>query len=691
MDSQETEGACDAGRVNGNSRTPARPRAVVAGLVSIILSALVLAGAEVAFAAPGGGVRIFDDPEIQQEEPVANPRNGPVNSKSEPNLRGAEGIEFQPIALDTSVACSATVMKGSRRFQDTVFVFPRVLVSTNARGERLFEITPLAKDRYLVRFSVYFPRTDQDLRIDDPQVGVSLRRCNLDEVKRAINSGGNANVRTVSRVPISTIDVKVDGLQSPFTLGGGQASMLNYQDSGHVVEFEVSDRAQLESLLARVQSEIGLGIHVAMRFNARTADGGATITVDLRSLAARLGGSLRGKKWIAQADLRVMLEQALKQMRVVVETESGSGYAHAYLSQQLVSMISSVAYTDGGLTPITQECREYGYCDNLRSNHGASDPNQSEEPAEPSDGAPVSVSFLLDYLNKKGSYQFEYNNVGASEMFVYRTSVYFKGEIADPDLRRYRVSSGERRVIAHRLEKDVLVSLAVPEIQRDRLKYMPQTRYFSSGEVREYGLHRHFERLTNERLPVQDVVGPDGLVARQKASDARRETNYYVWGQAEAAEVASETSIEELEPTLAALKEIPLTVSFDALGSRKFHLSELAQDNVYWFGSFDEVGGRILFRPRRSLGQMTVRNVAEERMQDVDVRWLFEEYRNSSRGLLATQRRNEIRKRLPVTKTTVSFMVGTPSEESEAVSVRATDSKSQLDLRGPKLPIKRAR
>ncbi|MCM2282873.1 MAG: hypothetical protein NDI61_13620, partial [Bdellovibrionaceae bacterium] len=597
---------------------------------------------------------IYQDP-AGAETPESPPATAPKPATGEPSLRGPEGIEFQPIALDTSIACNATLMKGSRRFQDTIFVFPRVLISTNPKGERLFEVSRLAQNRFLVRFSVYFPRTDQDIRIDESDVGASLRRCNLDEVRRAVNSSGGSNIRTVSRVPISAIGVQVDGIKKSFMLGGGDASMFNYQDSGHVVEFEVSDRAALESLLARVQSEIGLGIHVAMRFNARTADGGATITVDLKNLAGRLGAKLRGRKWIAEADLRAQLEQAVKQMRVIVDTESGTGTAHEALIQQLMDLVVSVAYVDADLIPMTEECIRYGNCLASRSGGGWGQRDREDEDEDETGGssdpnvpppapAKIKVAALLDYLNKKGSYRFEYNNVGPSETFVYRTSVYFKGEVGDPDLRRYQVATGEKRVTAHRLESGQLTSLAVPEVRRQKLSYPKTTRYFSSGEIRELGLHRHFEILRNENLVLQDVNGPDGVVARHVVSKRRKDVEYLVWGQVEVGESVEGTSLLELDPTLKALEQAPLLISFDLLGNRKFRLAELAQDNAFWEGRFDEVGGRILFRAKQDLGQMTVRNISEELMQDTVVRWLFQEQRQTGRGVLATQTRNEIRK-----------------------------------------------
>lgn len=621
---------------------------------------------------------------------------------SDPNMRGPEGIEFQPIALDTSVACSATLVKGSRRFQNTIFVFPRVLVSTNPKGDRLFEINRLPGDKYLVRFSVYFPRTDQDLRINDADVGVSLRRCNLDEVKRAVNTtgggatNGSSMVQTVSRVPISTIDVQVDGLRAPFTLGAGPASMFNYQDSGHVVEFELANRTQLEGLLARVQSEIGLGIHVAMRFNARTADGGATITIDLRNLAAHLAATLRGRPTIAFAQLQAILSTELKKMNVSIQTESGpestqgmadSQTTHQMVVNQLMNLVTSIMTTDGGFMPVDTNCG-YGACP-----PGELPPSTRPVPPKPlPTGAnrPISVSALVDALNKRGSYRFEYNNVGASETFVYRTSVYFRGEIADPDLRRYQISSGEKRITAQRLEKDATISLIVPEVQRAQLAYRPTANYFTSSQLREYGLHKHFDRLRDEKVKITDHSTSDGLAARAAASDRRWEKEYLVWGQGEVNETITGTSVIDVAPTRSATEKIPLSISFDSIGSRKFRLDELARDNVYWSATFDEVGGRILLKPKQNLGQMTVRNTAEETTKNIQVRWLFEERRDPKKGVIATKTANVVSKVVPTTRTNVLLMIGMPSQDGDPVDLVASHRGSQLDAR-VYLPIQRVR
>jgi hypothetical protein len=162
------------------------------------------------------------NPNDDQDATPASPAPAPSTPATSGSYRGAEGVEFQPVPLDTSVNCSSIILKGTRRFQGTAFVMPRVLVSMNKQQETLFEILQTDADKYLLRFAVYFPRTDEDLEVRMEKSHVHLNGCNFDAVVAELNRNikeEEKKIRTLARIPVSSIDVRIDGVRAPYTVG----------------------------------------------------------------------------------------------------------------------------------------------------------------------------------------------------------------------------------------------------------------------------------------------------------------------------------------------------------------------------------------------------------------------------------------------------------------------------------------
>jgi len=645
------------------------------------------------------------DPNLSEPEPqtsiddFATPT--PAQSRAA-GFRGADGVEFQPVPLDTSVNCSSVILKGTRRFQGTAFVMPRLLVSLNKQQETMFEILQTDVDKYLLRFAIYFPRTDEDLDVRIEKSHVQLNGCHFDAVLAELNKGikeDERKIRTLARIPVSSIDVRIDGIKTPFTVGGAESSMLNYAGSDHVVEFPINSRRELEAIMARIQGDIGLGIHVAVKFSARSADGALFADVDLRALSAGLGAALRGYTTIGVGELSGAIGAELKKMNLNIETEAGSGDVYNMLANRITDIVTSVLLTDAGAPlPAGQGTFQQNYGTNgsvyypqnggvydgydgtmtdptgaggqIFSPSGTINNGRVRRPRPPETNGTlgrVSVAAALDVLRKRSRIRVEYKNSGASEQHVYATSVLFRGEVSDPDVRSINVYSGETlgRVLPNRLVRDNPIALSAVSYIPERIEYVPRTRFFTEKQLRANSLHEKFSILRDEKLKVEDLFLKDGLVGAMKVPPQwnRMNANFYVWGITELFPQTKTLPAQEIELSANALRTVPVVVSFSKVGARKFKLADLLTNNQMWLGKWDDLGGKVILIPKANLGQLTIWNVEPQQKMKVQKRRYFQQIR-SPRELLSTQFIDDPMVEVPTTRSIIRMQI---SEDSQVV------------------------
>jgi hypothetical protein len=262
-----------------------------------------------------------------------------------------------------------------------------------------------------------------------------------------------------------------------------------------------------------------------------------------------------------------------------------------------------------------------------------------------------------------------YQNVGLSEQHVYTTSVLFKGEVQDPDVRSVNVFSGETegRVLPNRLVRDNPISLSAVSHAPEEISYSPRTRYFTKNQLKSLRMHEKFPILRDEKLNVQDKMLKDGLVGLMRVPGLRSRftEDFYIWGTTELSPSYKTLAVREIDLNVSTLKVVPIVVNFSKVGARKFMLAELLGDNKLWRGEWDEIGGKVILTPKSNLGQITIWNVEPNLSRDMVKRWYFQELRNPHK-IISNRRVDEAVSSLPVSRSMIRVQV---SEEDEVVGV----------------------
>ncbi len=631
---------------------------------------------------------------------VGNGFGDDTSSESSTPPTGADGVSFMPVPLDTTVNCNSVILKGTRRYQGTAFVLPRVVIAMNKQKETQFEIIQLEADQYLVRFAVYFPRTDDELSLHMRGQNVRLQGCDFGAVIANLNRNvkdENAQVKTLSRIPISGVAVRVDGVKGAYTLGAVEGSILHYQGLDHVVEFPMT-RKQLDATLARIEGNIGLGIHIAIKFNARSGDGALYVNANLNELATGLEASLRGKKMIAAGQLATMIENNISKMNLDVESESSNSRVFQVASEQIMEMIvdslSGRNKDDWGSWGSSKRDGSWnnGNWDTGRNSpftlgisNGNGDPLNPGGPGTDPDwgntiggDAMVNVELMLKLLRTKKNFKVSYTNMGPSAQQVYSTSVLFRGEIADPDIRILNVSGGieNARIIPNRLLKGKQLTFAVAGRIPEKIEYIGEKRYLSAKQVGEMQLAKTFPMLRNQRAVLRDrpsYLGPIGAL-RAKGWFS---SDYYTWSVVEAKTKTKRGKMVEVALESDVVGKLPLQVRFSKVGLRKFTLAQLLTENAYWKGEWDEMGGKIIFTPKQNLGQMQIINMEEDQMIQIK-RQIFIQERRSGRDsklMASTQTKPEIME-VPTFRATYQLQLSHDAQEGDVVATITPEGSS---------------
>ncbi len=598
-----------------------------------------------------------------------------VPAAPEQPFGGADGVEFQTVPLDASVNCSSVILKGTHRFQGTAFVLPRFVVSMNKQQEPLFEILRTEGDKFVIRFAIFFPRTDEDFELRTAGSNIEMHGCNFDEVRAELNRSiaePHKKIHTISRVPPSTIDVKIDGVAQTFTLGGGPSSMINYQGGDQIVEFTVNSRPELDAILQRIQGDLGLGIHLHIKFNARANDGALYATVDLKQLAQNLGVALNGREVITPLELAAVIGTQLKRMSINIQTEAGSTNAYAVMVEDIMKMVMGAVFTDGSINPPIED---------PYSQIGA-DPAQADgrptPPAIPVLGPTelIKVATVLDALNRRTSMSITYENKGRSEQHVYSTSVLFKGQFQDPDVRIFNIVSGEAkgRPLPNRINKDVPFTISAVASIDEKIEWLPKTRLYSIKQLRTLKLFDFFPLLRDESLAIEERILHDGLAATMKETPQWMpfKKKFYVWGATEYYPKYRSIETREFEPTAQALEGLNIFVQFSKVGARKFRLADLLQENRLWKGAFDDVGAKIVILPKGSLGQMTLWNVENQAKENRIRRFVFQEHRSPSQSL-GIEKASIEKMDAPTSRSTIKLQVTAGSDAGELIGLISPD------------------
>lgn len=252
---------------------------------------------------------------------------GMISGGAPARANGVDGVEFQPIPVNIQNRCSALILKGTNRYQGYAFKMPRVVLSVDKNLEDLFEIIPKGDGSYSLRFGLHFPLTEDAIELRRERSNIMLNTCN-DEVvladlnmaeerqaeiegrttkpdpKQTVTAAKTGTVfenkiHTLSPLPISSIQISIDGFQNmTHEIGMADNNLLSYSNMDHIATFTIPDESTYRLLKEQLTGRMGLSVMVKMFFAARAANGRVEVKINTRDLAqgleAMLGAQIPG-------------------------------------------------------------------------------------------------------------------------------------------------------------------------------------------------------------------------------------------------------------------------------------------------------------------------------------------------------------------------------------------------------------
>lgn len=593
----------------------------------------------------------------------------PKNVYAEEAARGSDGVELEVAPVDTGSGCSAIILKGTRRFKGSAFVMPRVLVGVTKDNETLFQIAPDPRGGYLLSLGLFFPSSQRSIEMRENSSSLFLHGCNLEQVKYQLNKtvkNQADHITKMVRLPVRNIEVVVDGVEARDVIGEvavngrDETSILNYEGIDHTVEFRITEQEK-EGILRRLERRQGISIKVNMKFVARSSEGAMFAEVDLTSVAANLEAELKGKHTVASGELKTAMVKAVSSARITIETQAGRGAIFEKITENLMNLIlSNVA--DFGQAPPT-----------AAPTPGASQPLDSALPTA------VNVQAVVGYLKTQRSRRVEYNNLGALQTNVYTTPLNFQARLLDPDVHEISVRSNERPATAPgQIKAGDTISLTVVRNVEQDIEYRERSSYLTVSDLTEYRVVSMFPQLTDEYFSVVNAETPHGFVAvgqylkpwapmpyfrmvKRNLLEGENFFQRYFWIRTEATPRYHHVKENSPVVNIDGLSQLGLAATFSKVGARKFQVAELVQDNPYWIGTFDEVGGKIEIVAKRDLGYLTVHAATKSSMVEVVTEKIHQEIRESGKAVKRSDPKVLKHALKPSSRVTYTLQIGRPN------------------------------
>lgn len=635
--------------------------------------------------------------------------------------RGADGIEIQPVPIDTRVNCSSVILRGTRNNQGTVFVLPRVMISIDRKREQLFEVVHLGDGKYQLVFSLYFPRIDSELESRKAFSKLNIPGCNIDEVVTSLNKtikDEEQKVTRVARVPIKYIQVSVSGIEGidgSYMIGSKQTTMLNYQGTDLMVTMPIKDRATVDRVLARLRQGYGLEVRADMAFNARTGDGGVYASIKTDKLVRGLDTAFKGAIWVAEADLRATISSNISQMDLNLETYEGTGSAVKDITEKIMQMIMAkvqatpkptetpVAKSETPTTPPgksgssdkDKSDKEKTVVMNDSGKNGETTPAPKPTPAPapkptpaPSigDSAPsnglYNVKAVLTYLKDQSEINIAYSNFSANREEIYSTSVIVQADLDDPEMRTLKVRANESSLYSSPVKKDEELFIVPMGKRVETFSYdVPTKSYFTTTEIKQRALPTLFPDLQLPFITLEDAeIASYGIAAHAFTPSFFGGVQPHIrdphWGMIQFNQQVASTVEVDIPWDEEAFTALPLKVQFSKVGGQKYNLKQILAGNIYWDANYDSVGGKIRISAKRDLGRATFYWNEAPVMEEKLLQYYFQEERTAMRGMQAVSKA-AVRKMVPVESTTFLMRVLSSAEAVEGIpkiNVRSASS-----------------
>lgn len=515
---------------------------------------------------------------------------------------GVEAAQLDYVALDTSVECNRILFQSSQHFKQTLFVIPRVVPGTGVEGARTYNITPTTKPGiYDLAINLYFPANDEVLKSSlASTIKKDLLACNWDKVKFAINKNIQdpaLKIKTISRIPLTSIEVRIPDIKDVGVIGRSQmtneeSDILDYYGKSMTVHLKITN-AEKNSFQSQLVSQDGIGSSVKFRFQARSRNGSVHASVNLQNLVQNFSAaaSAKGLKFLASAELEATLKSSLTENSIQVTSESGSTDDSAKITSLLIDKIFKEV-------SLSTENISAGTTSKAKAGSGQ-----------------VSVAAVVDILKTKINSEISYNLVAAPESASAQTELRLRADrLNDPNVTEVTVTAGYLDPsLGLTLSAGQSITITPAYWYLDKIKYVQNRKYLSSGEIQNLNLGTLFSDLVERSMNVQDIEVNGTLLAEGTWTPFNGKSpissfSKHRWVRVQMEPNRVRESSNTIEPNLDALSKIPVYLTFSELGDRRVvKISDLVAENPFWTAIYDNLTGRMIMTAKQDLGTIRFR------------------------------------------------------------------------------------
>lgn len=515
---------------------------------------------------------------------------------------GVEAAQLDYVTLDTSVECNRILFQSSQHFKQTLFVIPRVVPGTGIDGARTYNITPTSKPGIFdLSINLYFPANDEVLKSSAAStIKKDLLACNWDKVKYAINKNiqdPQQKIKTISRIPLTSIEVRLPDIKDVGLIGRSlstseESDILDYYGKSLTVHLKINE-TEKNIFQSQLVTPEGIGASVKFRFQARSRNGSVHASVNLQNLVQNFSAaaSAKGLKFLASADLSATLKSSLTENSIQITSESGSTDESAKITNMLIEKVFKEV--------------------SLSSENISAGPTKEAKAGS----GQISVAAVVEILKTKINSEISYNLIAAPESASAVSELRLHSErLNDPNIMEVTLSAGYLDPsLGLTLNAGQSLTITPAYWYLDKINYVENRRYLSSGEMQNLNLGSYFPDLVDRSMNVQDIEVNGTLLAEGSWTPFNGKSpissfSKHRWVRIQREPVRYRDSSNIIPSTIEALTELPIYLTFSELGDRRaIKIADLLNENPFWSAVYDSLTGRVILTAKQNLGTLRFR------------------------------------------------------------------------------------
>jgi hypothetical protein len=519
-----------------------------------------------------------------------------------------ESVELDFVPLDNSVACQRILFRSSSHFKGTVFAVPRVVPgnglfsAAGVESTRIFNLVRSQKPGfYDLTIYLYFPANEELIKTSNGSLAKKdPGACDWDEVMIALNadvSDANQQVKTISNIPLTSIEMKIPGFEKSGKVGtfstDTEPSILEYYSKAISVHFEISE-AERQKFESQVVSFAGLNASIRLHFQARSRTGSMSAKIDTEGLIANFAAEASAKnlKVLGEVELSTLLKTSLQKTKIEIQGNGGSSADSINkISQQILDKVLqevSFAFTN----------------ENSKETNGESKTDSQNSSSN------IEVSAVINVLKTQTSGEFSYEMFSAPEVATAQLELNLQTDrLNDPDSTEITVKSRYLDPSSGLFLNAGNTITIVPAYEyTDEIEYLERREYLSHLDLKTLQLRALFPDITNEHIKIENKTINGNLVAVGSwlpfsSLDFAPVPFKFRWIRVLREANRVRLSSANIPTTFEALKDLPVFLSFSKLGDRmQTRLSNLMDKNEFWNAAYDVNTGRIILTAKTDLG-----------------------------------------------------------------------------------------